>query len=337
MVENSFDRCFCRQKTSRSKCPVSLHPRAPNNHAPTDRRLNFLFRGPFIVGAFVPLEVEKRDTIRFSILDAARIAHMALIYPAKSRPEVIVQAVATRNRERTEKLAKTHGIPDIRTSYEAIRVLRAGKHVLLEAAHNCFHPSWLLFRALFDLVDVTHIAGGSLMAMGCYCFAIMREVFGMEPTSCIEYTTHHYHDGIHDKCDWNFQATSTLRGPTTWKPSHVAVTTNYIQAIAWPRIDVVDQFEVRKRDGHVVGRWTKNKSHKAYTFEEAGGQFAELPGEPWWVAYRYQLEQFVNRAKNRKTQAWIIYKDSINNMKMVDMAYEKTGLGPRPSGAFKVS
>lgn len=43
---------------------------------------------------------------------------MALIYPAKSHPEVIVQAVAARNRDRAEEFAKTHGIPDVRTSYE---------------------------------------------------------------------------------------------------------------------------------------------------------------------------------------------------------------------------
>ncbi|KAI1350265.1 putative oxidoreductase [Xylaria sp. FL0043] len=371
---------------------------------------------------------------------------MALIHPAKSHPEVIVQAVAARNRERAEKFAKTYGIPDVRTSYEAIiddpsidavlvplpnglhfewavRALRAGKHVLLEkpsvsnsheaeilfnlpelaqpggpvlleAAHNRFHPSWLLFRSLFDPVDVTHVftdsmipwwatskedihfnyklAGGSLMAMGCYSFAVMREVFGAEPTGCIDCTTHHYTDGIHDKCDWDFrakfsfpnggigEATSTLRGPTAWKPSHVAVTTRpirvadstlpsdhqklrtrkitlhgYIQAIAWHRIDVVDSFEIRKGNGHIIKQWTEKKSHKAYTFNEAGGQFAGLPGEPWWMSYRYQLEQFVNRVKGRQTLAWISHEDSVNNMKMVDMAYEKSGLGPRPSGAFK--
>ncbi|KAJ2975577.1 hypothetical protein NUW58_g8310 [Xylaria curta] len=380
--------------------------------------------------AFAPPEVEKQpDAIRFGILGAAGIVPMALIYPAKSHPEVIVQAVAARNRERAEAFAKTHGIPDVRTSYQAIiddpnidavlvplpnglhfewavRALRAGKHVLLEkpsvsnsheaeilfnlpelsrpdapvlleAAHNRFHPSWLLFRSLFDPADVTHvftnsmipwwatskndihfnykIAGGSLMAMGCYSFAVMREAFGAEPTACIDCTTHHYTDGIHDKCDWDFhakfsfpnggigEATSTLRGPTAWKPDHRKFRTRkvtlhgYIQAIAWHRIDVVDSFEICTGDGHIIKQWTEKTSHKAYSFKEAGGQFTELPGESWWMSYRYQLEQFVHRVKNRETQAWISHEDSVNNMRMVDMAYEKSGLGPRPSGAFKAS
>lgn len=46
---------------------------------------------------------------------------MALIIPAKSHPEVIVQAVAARNRKRAEEFAKKHGIPDVRDSYEGKR------------------------------------------------------------------------------------------------------------------------------------------------------------------------------------------------------------------------
>ncbi|KAI1133269.1 putative oxidoreductase [Nemania abortiva] len=400
--------------------------------------------------AFTPPQVEKRsDAIRFGILGAAGIAPLALIIPAKSHPEVIVQAVAARNRERAEKFAKSHGIPDVRTSYEeiindpnidavlvplpnglhfewAVRALRAGKHVLLEkpsvsnseeaeilfnlpelsqpggpvlleAAHNRFHPSWLLFRSLFDPADVTHvyadsmipwwgtskddihfnygIAGGTMMAMGCYSFAIMREAFGAEPVECVECTTNHYTDGIHDKCDWDFrakfsfpngsvgEAKSTLRGPTVWKPSHVQVTTKqipvvdetlpdsqeklrirkvtlhgFVQAFAWSRIDVVDSFEIRSRkDGRLIKKWREKKSHKAYSFKEAGGEFAGVPGENWWMSYRYQLEEFVNRVKGRKTQTWISQEDSINNMKMIDMAYVKSGLGPRPSSGFKAS
>ncbi|KAK0615550.1 hypothetical protein B0T17DRAFT_496559, partial [Bombardia bombarda] len=216
------------------------------------------------------------------------------------------------------------------------------------------------------------IAGGNIMAMGCYNLAAMRQAVGAEPAECTECTTHHYTDGIHDKCDWDFSAKfrfpngatgaarSTLSGPTLWTPSHITVATKetrvadatladgqekfrvrevtlrgLIHAIAWHRIDVKDSFEVRAKGGATIRKWTESKSHKAYSFKEAGGEFADLPGEDWWMSYRYQIEEFVNRVKGRKTQTWVEHEDSVNNMRMVDMAYEKSGLGPRPSMGFK--
>lgn len=46
----------------------------------------------------------------------------------------------------------------------------------------------------------------------------------------------------------------------------------------------------------MVKQW-EEKSHKAYTFKEASGQFADLPGETHWMSYRYQLEAFANQIK----------------------------------------
>jgi predicted dehydrogenase len=43
---------------------------------------------------------------------------MSLIIPAKSHPEVIVQAVAARDRSKAEAFAKSHGIPEVRDSYQ---------------------------------------------------------------------------------------------------------------------------------------------------------------------------------------------------------------------------
>ena len=214
-----------------------------------------------------------------------------------------------------------------------------------------------------------------MMAMGCYSFAVLRSVFGAEPEECVEATTNSYTDGIHDKCDWDFRtkwrfpnggvgvATSTLRGPTAWKPSHVQVTMRqvvvpdktlprgqeklrkrqvtlhgYIQAIAWHRIDIIDSFEVKQKghNGKIIKHWTERTSRKAYSFKEAGAdEFKHLPGEEWWMSYRYQLEQFVDRVKGRKTSTWVEGDDSVANMQMVDMAYRKCGLGVRPSGGFK--
>lgn len=80
---------------------------------------------------------------------------MALITPARSHPEVVIQAVAARDQARAISYAKKHGIPDVKPDYQAIiddpnidcvyiplpnglhyewavKALNAGKHVLLE-------------------------------------------------------------------------------------------------------------------------------------------------------------------------------------------------------------
>ncbi|KAL4812492.1 hypothetical protein BDW67DRAFT_178635 [Aspergillus spinulosporus] len=395
-----------------------------------------------------PQQPPKRsDALKFGILGAANIAPMALITPAKSHPEVIVQAVAARDRTKAEAFAKSHGIPEVKNTYEdiladpnidavfiplpnayhyewAVRAIRTGKHVLvekpsvsnavqaehlftlpelsqpngpvlLEAFHSRFFPAWSYFRTFVDPPNVEHIkavsmipwwgtskgdihfnynlSGGSIMAMGTYNLATLRQLFDDEPVECLSSTTHSYTDGVHDKCDWDFaasfrfpnggvgEAETTLRGPTYWTPSSVAVTHRekvvedpnlpasqikvskriatmhgFVHAVFWHRIDIRDIYEIRNREtGAVVKSWEEKSYHKAYTFKEAGGQFASLPGEAHWMSYRHQLEQFVNKVKGRPTQYWISGEDSIKQMRMIDMAYEKNGLGPRPGSLLK--
>ncbi|KAL4738958.1 hypothetical protein BDV11DRAFT_127604 [Aspergillus similis] len=403
-----------------------------------------------IYQAFSPPQppAKRGDALRFGILGAANIAPLALITPAKSHPEVIIQAVSARDRKKAEEFAKAHSIPEVRDSYEdilndsnidcvfiplpnglhfewAVRAIRAGKHVLvekpsvsnsteaeilfnlpelsqpngpviLEAFHSRFFPAWSYFRSLIDPVNVEHVnavsmipwwgtskddihfnynlSGGSMMAMGTYNMAALRMAFDAEPEECLSCEVHAYTDGVHDKCDYDFHATfrfpngaigeasSTLKGPTYWTPSHVTVTQKevtvtdetlpqsqvkvqqrqltlhgFVHGIFWHRIDIKDVHQVRDRDtGKVIRRWEKKSYHKAYTFKEVGGEFADLPGEPFWMSYRHQLEQFVNRVKGRETQHWISGADSIAQMKMLDMAYEKSGLGRRPTSSFKV-
>jgi predicted dehydrogenase len=93
--------------------------------------------------AFFPFTVEKKsDPIRFGILGAAKAAYvftgpwahllrcavftalltlnrpMTLITPAKSHPDVVLQAISARDRTRAEGFAKRHDIPDVRDSYQ---------------------------------------------------------------------------------------------------------------------------------------------------------------------------------------------------------------------------
>ncbi|KAJ5626437.1 dimeric dihydrodiol dehydrogenase [Penicillium herquei] len=107
-------------------------------------------------GFISPPNARKQDdAIRFGLLGASNIAPIALIGPAKSHSEVVIAAVAARDRSRAAAYAKKHGIPIVHSTYEdlledpsidaiyialpnnlhyewALRSIRAGKHVLLE-------------------------------------------------------------------------------------------------------------------------------------------------------------------------------------------------------------
>jgi hypothetical protein len=48
---------------------------------------------------------------------------MTLILPAKSHPEVVVACVAARDRVKTEKYAKQHGIPVVHETYICAYIL----------------------------------------------------------------------------------------------------------------------------------------------------------------------------------------------------------------------
>lgn len=65
-----------------------------------------------------PKPAKKDDALRFGVLGAANVAPLALIIPSKSHPEVIIQAVAARDRQKAEAFAKSHGIPEVKDTYQ---------------------------------------------------------------------------------------------------------------------------------------------------------------------------------------------------------------------------
>ncbi|KAI6754913.1 hypothetical protein HG530_012665 [Fusarium avenaceum] len=399
--------------------------------------------------AFNPPTVEKRsDALRFGILGAANSAGMTLTIPAKMHPEVVLQAVAARDRKRAEEFAKKNGVLEVKESYQdilddpnidcvlvplpnalhfewAVRAIQAGKHVLLEkpsvsnsieaeilfklpqldlpnapvlleAFHYRFHPIWTIFMSLIEPENVVHVdtysmipwwfvsmdhihfnynlSGGTMMGMGTYNFAALRQIFGKEPEECLSADVKAFTEGVHNNCDYEFktkfrfpgggigEAFSTLQGPTIWHPSYATVThrrvqvpdkalptehvkfltrevtlNGFIHAIFWHRIDVNDSYEIRhKETDKVIKKWTEKRWQKAYQPSEAEGEISKMHGETHWMSFRYQLEAFVNRVKGRETAYWVSREDSLNQMKMIDMAYEKSGLGIRPSSQYQV-
>jgi len=402
-----------------------------------------------IYWAFNPPTVEKRsDALKFGIIGAANSAAWALLIPAKLHSEVVVHAIAARDRKRAEEFAKKNGIPVVHDSYQellddpeidcvlvplpnshhfewAVKAIRAGKHVLLEkpsvsnhheaeilfnlpeldqpkapvlleAFHYRFHPIWSAFMSEVNSADVVHVdtysmipwwfvnkdhihfnynlAGGTMMGMGTYNFAALRLIFGAEPEECISADVKAFTEGVHHDCDYEFKAKfrfpngcigeafSTLQGPTIWHPSYARVTHRqvevpdktlplgqvklvtreitihgFIHAIFWHRLDIKESFEIRdEKTGKVVKKWTESRWKKAHTAKDAGGDIAHLESETYWMSFRYQLEAFVNRIKGREAAYWVDREDSVLQMKMVDMAYQKSGLGVRPTSKFQV-
>ena len=186
-------------------------------------------------------------------------------------------------------------------------------------------PAWIVAK---DNIAFNYpLSGGTIMSLGAYNFSAMRLAFGTEPEECLSCDAKAYTDGIHAKCDYEFKATfrfpnggtgdvsSSLQGGAILKPSYITVKTREVvisddtilpsqekvrcrevtlrgmmHGVFWHRIDVCDNFVIRSKDDQKpVKRWMEKTSHKAYTFREAGGEFAGLPGETHWMSSRHQL------------------------------------------------
>ncbi|KAL8418952.1 hypothetical protein RB594_002239 [Gaeumannomyces avenae] len=243
------------------------------------------------------------------------------------------------------------------------------------------------------------LAGGSLMDLGTYpCSAVRLAFGGMAPEECTSAELRPC-PPPRERCDEAFKATfrfpnggtaeieGALMGswlqtglPGLWVEHRPVMVPdadlpegqektrtrklymgNFMMGFFWHRIDVEDEFVVRRRgtaaaegtgtgaaaaaaaaaadeEGSVVKRWVEKRSYKAYTWEEAGlqGRGGAIGGLPSFTSYRHQLGAFVDRIRGRAgTGMWVEHDDSIAQARMLDMAYEKSGLGLRPTSDFE--
>lgn len=233
-------------------------------------------------------------------------------------------------------------------------------------------PHWRVTKN--DIHYNYNLAGGSMLTIGVYTLATTRSIFGELPEECIECDVTTTDEPAHKNIDWDFRAKfrfpnggvgqtkSTMWGSTFWTPSHMTVTTKQVvipdptlhesqeklrtrevtmqgvmHPFVWHRIDVRDAFEIRPKDGgKAIKKWSESISRKAYSYGEAGGEFAGLGGEDWWMGYRHLIEAFVKKIRGQETLCWIKPKDSLASSKMVGMAYEKSGIGLRPTSSYQM-
>ncbi|CAI6341351.1 unnamed protein product [Periconia digitata] len=214
------------------------------------------------------------------------------------------------------------------------------------------------------------MGGGNMLDLGSYPMYAVRQVMDAEPEECTKCTVR-LSPAPRELCDeaadarflfsggrigqitTDLQASVTTIPTFNIKVSHKEVTVedkslpdgrnktcvrnivlnNFLVAAVWHRIDIEDEFIIREKEGgRVVRRWSEKQSKKIYTFNDAG---IDQPGEPFWTSYRHQLEQFVNKIRGREGSGlWVSNEDSIAQAKMIDMAYERSGLPLRPTSKF---
>lgn len=217
-----------------------------------------------------------------------------------------------------------------------------------------------------------NLGGGTMLHLGTYPMYALRQIMGEEPEECMSCkvrsvpppgdlsdefakTRFRFPNGRMGNVIINARASITTfptfnisvchkeiklgdmtlpKEQTKWKLRKLSVS-NFLISSFWHRIDIVDEYTIRDdRNDKDLKKWTVKQSKKVYTFKDAG---IDEPSEPFWSSYRHLLEQFVNRVRGKQGSGlWVGHEDSIAQARMIDMAYEKSGLPLRPTREFRL-
>ncbi|CVK91276.1 related to Oxidoreductase [Fusarium mangiferae] len=231
-------------------------------------------------------------------------------------------------------------------------------------------PSYIIPKGSAQLEY--NLGGGTMLHLGTYPMYALRQIMGDEPEECVACK---FRSGPPpgDLCDEFSEASFRFPGgrvgnatmntrssittfptfnisvchrkvkledmtlpkeQTKWKVRKLSISSFLISSF-WHRIDIVDEYTIRDdRNAKDLKKWTVKQSKKVYAFKDAG---IDQPGEPFWSSYRHLLEQFVNRVRGSNGSGlWVDHEDSIAQARMIDMAYEKSGLPLRPRSKFRL-
>ncbi|SCO33953.1 related to Oxidoreductase [Fusarium fujikuroi] len=217
-----------------------------------------------------------------------------------------------------------------------------------------------------------NLGGGTMLHLGTYPMYALRQIMGGEPEECMSCrirsvpppgdicdefaeTRFRFPNGRIGNAIINARGSITTfptfnisvchkeiklddmtlpKEQTKWKLRKLSVS-NFLISSFWHRIDIVDEYTIRDDSNDTdLKKWTVKQSKKVYTFKDAG---IDQPSEPFWSSYRHLLEQFVNRVRGKQGSGlWVGHEDSIAQARMIDMAYEKSGLPLRPTREFRL-
>ncbi|KAH6721625.1 putative oxidoreductase [Leptodontidium sp. MPI-SDFR-AT-0119] len=269
--------------------------------------------------------------------------------------------------------------------------------VLVEAFHPRFHPAWHKFLSLIDpkSIDSVHahfsvpagffpkgnirwdfdLAGGSLMDIGTYSVAALRDVFRAEPIVCTSAKARLLPKPGDQRVDTGFDAEFKFPnggvgrieadlarkgwlGLPSIRMAKIVVKSKDVQiddearafgppkhimsrtVTFWgfPGAHFWHRIQVRERHAMIDTKTEKvvEKWEDKRNMTAYMWSEGEMKGDLHWSTYRYMLDEFVCKIRGRKgTRAWIDGADSIKQAEMIDSAYLKAGLPLRPTSTFK--
>ncbi|KAF5688696.1 hypothetical protein FDENT_4781 [Fusarium denticulatum] len=216
-----------------------------------------------------------------------------------------------------------------------------------------------------------NLGGGTMLHLGTYPMYALRQIMGDEPVECttckvrklpppgdlcddFAETSFQFPGGRVGNATMNARASVTTfptfnisvchrdikvgdislpKGQTKWKRRKLSFS-NFLISSFWHRIDIVDEYTIRdEMNEKDLRKWTVKQPKKVFAFKDAG---IDQPSEAFWSSYRHLLEQFVNHVRgNKGSRLWVDHEDSIAQARMIDMAYEKSGLPLRPTSKFR--
>ncbi|KAF5590048.1 oxidoreductase domain-containing protein [Fusarium pseudoanthophilum] len=300
-----------------------------------------------------------------AILDDCSIDAVYIPLVTSLHYEWAVKAIAKGKHVLIEKPATVNSA-DAEMLFRSPMLRQPNAPVLLEAMHFRFQPSWLYFLSLIDRQNIQTIdsyaslpsyvipkgnaqleydlSGGTMLHLGTYPMYAMRQIRGDEPEECgrvgsatinarASVTTFPTFNILVSHKEVKAEDMSLPKGQTKWKRRNLSFS-NLLISSFWHRIDIVDEYTIQHDTNEKdLKEWTVKQSKKVYTFKDAG---IDQPSEPSWSSYRQLLEQFVNYVHGNKGSGfWVDHEDSIAQARMIDMAYEKSGLPIRPTSNFR--